>query len=300
MKRAFTPRELADAIGVSESSLRRWIDSGAIQTARTLGGHRRISMAEAVRFIRHSHSTVVRPELLGLAEVSQFRSDSGSSPDQSELLFEALRAGDATRAGSLLMSLYLAGQSVAALCDGPLRAAMHRIGELWEHDKRGILIEHRATDICLCIVNQLRGTFPVDRVEGPVALGGAIEGDPYMLPSLMVAAVLGEAGFHEINYGANTPVELLAEAATDEKATIVWVSISHVADAGELDRQVTMLASRLSRNGVPLLLGGRAAPRSVAVNRPNVHCAGSMAEVAAFAKGLLANRAKPESGDISR
>lgn len=300
MKRAFTPRELADAIGVSESSLRRWIDSGAIQTARTLGGHRRISVAEAVRFIRHSHSTVVRPELLGLAEVGRLRSDSGSSLDQSELLFEALRAGDATRAGSLLMSLYLAGQSVAALCDGPLRAAMHRIGELWEHDKRGILIEHRATDICLQMVNQLRGTFPVDRVEGPVALGGAIEGDPYMLPSLMVAAVLGEAGFHEINYGGNTPAELLAEAATDEKAAIVWVSISHVADAGELDRKVTMLASCLSRNGVPLLLGGRAVPRSLAVDRPNVHYASSMAEVAAFAKGLLANRAKPESGDIPR
>ena len=66
MKRLLSPKELADAIGVSESSLKRWADAGRLQVARTEGGHRRIPIAEAVRFIRDTGAVVVRPDLLGL------------------------------------------------------------------------------------------------------------------------------------------------------------------------------------------------------------------------------------------
>ena len=66
-KPLLTPKELADAIGASESSLRRWVDSGQINMSRTAGGHRRIPLAEAIQFIRGIGATVVRPEMLGLA-----------------------------------------------------------------------------------------------------------------------------------------------------------------------------------------------------------------------------------------
>ncbi|HEX9106572.1 MAG TPA: MerR family DNA-binding transcriptional regulator, partial [Longimicrobiales bacterium] len=47
-----SPRELAEAVGVSESSLKRWADRGVLAVERTAGGHRRIPLGEAVRFIR--------------------------------------------------------------------------------------------------------------------------------------------------------------------------------------------------------------------------------------------------------
>ena len=68
-----TPKDLADAIGASESSLRRWVDSGRVKMSRTAGGHRRIPLAEAIRFIRETHATVVRPDLLGLGDVASLR-----------------------------------------------------------------------------------------------------------------------------------------------------------------------------------------------------------------------------------
>ena len=37
-----SPRELAEAVGVSESSLKRWADRGRVHVHRTEGGHRRI------------------------------------------------------------------------------------------------------------------------------------------------------------------------------------------------------------------------------------------------------------------
>jgi len=39
--RQLSPRELAEALGVSESSLKRWVDAGKIAASRTEGGHRR-------------------------------------------------------------------------------------------------------------------------------------------------------------------------------------------------------------------------------------------------------------------
>jgi excisionase family DNA binding protein len=50
--RDLSPRQVAEAIGVSESSLKRWCDSGLIPTRRTAGGHRRVPVAGVVAFLR--------------------------------------------------------------------------------------------------------------------------------------------------------------------------------------------------------------------------------------------------------
>src|SRR5690242_3719305 len=62
--RHLSPRDLADALGVSESSLKRWVDAGKLAAFRTEGGHRRIAVSEALRFIRETGAPVARPELL--------------------------------------------------------------------------------------------------------------------------------------------------------------------------------------------------------------------------------------------
>ena len=50
MESLLSPREVAVALGVSESSVKRWVDLGELAALRTAGGHRRITRAEAVRF----------------------------------------------------------------------------------------------------------------------------------------------------------------------------------------------------------------------------------------------------------
>ncbi|MEO7732315.1 MAG: helix-turn-helix domain-containing protein, partial [Kofleriaceae bacterium] len=67
MSTLLSPHDLAAALGVSESSLKRWIDAGRIRATRTEGGHRRVSIADALAFVRETHAPVARPELLGLA-----------------------------------------------------------------------------------------------------------------------------------------------------------------------------------------------------------------------------------------
>ena len=66
MKTQVSPKQLARAIQVSESSIKRWCDQGAISTVRTAGGHRRIDMTDVMRFLRDHRYAIVRPEVLGL------------------------------------------------------------------------------------------------------------------------------------------------------------------------------------------------------------------------------------------
>lgn len=280
MTEALTPRDLALAIGVSESSLRRWVDSGRIRTYRTAGGHRRIPVDEGLRFIRESGSTVVRPELLGLA------ADAKKTP--ADDLYDALERGDADRAAGIVLSRYTAGESLAALCDGPIREAMHRIGELWTHGPRGILQEHWATKICGEILQQLRQLQPTADSDAPLSLGGAAEDDPYTLPSQMVSLVLGGLGFRTIDYGARTPADLLADAAKEQGASLVWLSLSVDLPKEQLRQQLHRLARQLRDTNTLLVLGGRHSSDINLGDASNVVMGSSMSHLADLAKGIMA------------
>ena len=255
-KSLLTPKELGEALGASESSIRRWVDSGDIRIARTAGGHRRIPLTEAIRFIRQIGAPVVRPELLGLGKLP-FIGAIGEALSDAERLFESLRSGDGDTIRDFLISRYLNGQAVSSLFDGPLLAAIRRVGNLWQHDERGILIEHRATEICIEAVGMLRRLLPPVENGSPLALGGAPQGDPYQLPSMMVGAVLFESGFRDVNFGANTPVELLGKEAIDRGARLVWLSISSPCEPRPLKASLKKLIADLAKHKINLLVGGR-------------------------------------------
>jgi excisionase family DNA binding protein len=286
-----TPKELADVIGASESSLRRWVDGGRIRMSRTAGGHRRIPLAEAVRFIRETGATVVRPDLLGLPEAT------GNDPEvlalsEDERLYRALHAGDPEVARGLIVSSYLSGRTLPALFDGPVRTAMRRLGELWQHDARGILVEHRATEICASALESLRPLLPAAAPDAPLALGGAPAGDPYALPTRMAGMVLAEAGFRDVNFGPNTPAEVLGREAIERGARVVWLSVSAAAGAKSLRDGAQRLAESLGERQIDLVLGGVAAAGSVTREAANVHVMNSMTELAAFASGVLGGKAR--------
>lgn len=289
MQKLLTTKDLAEALGASESSLRRWTNSGAIGTTRTPGGHRRIPLSEAIRFIRDSRAAVVRPDILGLPDVPA-ASDASSGPAHADKLYDALVAGDSKTACGFIVAMYLGGMSVAAICDGPARTAMARAGELWNHDCRGIMVEHQATDICIGAVSALRQLLPDPPKDAPLAIGATPPGDPYILPSAMAAAVLVEAGWRGVNFGPHTPLDLLAQAARERGARLVWLSVSSIADAGKLRKEARKLADRLSSADVPLVVGGRCAPELVSARVANAQLMHSMAELSAFARGAVRAR----------
>jgi len=293
-RNTFSPKEIARAIGVSESSLKRWADDGQIQFTRTVGGHRRIALTEAIRFARESNLPIIRPDILGLPDLSLAQNRLNETGDFTDTLFECLRQGQADDTRSLIVDRYLAGESLAELCDHPLRESLSRIGELWKHERRGIAIEHRAIDICVQSLSLMRSLIEPTKDDAPVALGGAPEGDPYLLPSIMASAVLAEVGFDDHNLGPNTPFDTLHSEVEHLKPKLVWLSFSvsgmlekHVAKIEEIHETLLPWQGRMVVGGRVL---ERSLPRALIGKVQLVH---SMVELGAFASGLISVESTP-------
>ena len=286
MKSLLSPRDLAQAIGVSESSIKRWVDYGVIEATRTAGGHRRIVAAEVIRFIRESRSVLVRPEVLGLRDLAAVKGKVPAFGEATERLFEYLEAGAATEAKGLLTALFLGGRSLAQIIDGPLQSAMSRIGELWTHDSSGIFWEHRATEIAIQAVSQLRTLFSPPQ-DGPVAVGGAPSGDPYILPTLSVAAVLESLGVQAVNLGPETPFPTLEQGIEMLDPQLVWLSLSVLTEREALTAGLNRLVERLADQDRSLVIGGSQADSMELAPNAKLHVGTSMSELEAFAKGLF-------------
>jgi hypothetical protein len=244
-------------------------------------------VSEAVRFIRTSRAPVLRPEILGLAGLGTIAAADPVGASASDALFAAFQRDDREAAIRQILSPFLGGMPVAALVDGPLREALARVGELWQHDERGIVVEHRAVDTCVQAIGLLRSCLPSPPATNPVALGGAPSGDPYVLPSLLTAAVLCEVGFGDVNLGPDVPVAAMERAVAEYRPSLVWLCLSvEPPQAGR--REVARLAEIAAESGASLVAGGRGATR---LGASGAQVLGSMTELAAFARGLLAAQA---------
>jgi excisionase family DNA binding protein len=280
-----TPRELAEAIGVSESSVKRWVDHGDIEAMRTAGGHRRISIQEAGRYLRERSIPLVRPDVLGLSDLAAYDDGESEVGDTAARFFDYLRRGAEPEARGLIISQYLEGQSVAEIIDGPLCAAMTRIGELWTREPSGIFWEHRATQIAMQALARLRLLLKVP-ADAPVAVGGAPTGDRYLLPSMAVAAVLEGEGVRAVNLGAETPAETLALGVQDQDARLAWLSVSFVAAPDRIRDEILSLLSALAERGSPLVVGGTQAKKLDLPKKDLLYVGSSMAELEALVKGM--------------
>lgn len=223
--RLISPRYLAAALGVSESSLKRWVDAGKITAARTEGGHRRIELSEALRFIRETGTPVAKPELLDMPEIASAR-------EHGDRFYDHLVAGDALAVRGWIFARYLEGNTVTQIADGPVRAAMHALGELWRHDPQGVFLEHRATSLVIQAIAQLRSMLSETAPTAPLALGGAPSGDPYLLPSQLASMVLEEVGMRTINLGPDTPTVAFDQALAMHRPKLLWLSVTTLLSPG--------------------------------------------------------------------
>ena len=256
--KTLSPRELADVVGVSESSIKRWVDDGRIDVMRTAGGHRRIRVPDAIRFIRGQGLRLAQPAGLGITlpdPALAFREE----PLSGERLIELLERGEPGAARGALLLDYLNGASVAELCDGPIAEALQHLGEHWHRHEQGIYLEHVATTLCIETLNQIRLLIPQPGSGAPVALGGAPEADPFIVPSLMAATVLADLRYGVVNLGPNTPARTVLQAVDHHRPRLVWVALTADLAPGDLAELRNDLLPALADYSVEVLLGGHGA-----------------------------------------
>lgn len=287
MKAFLSPKELAAALGVSESSVKRWADEGRIVVGRTVGGHRRIGRKEAIRFVRRNAVGVARPDLLGFPEVAEVPAEETGVESAEEALMDALMEGHTSRALGLVHGAYLAGRPLAWIFDSPMAKAMHRIGELWEHRPDGIFLEHRATQICIQAIMRLRLSLPEHPETKWSAVGAACKDDPFLLPTMMAATIVHEAGINAVDLGPETPLSALEIATQRLDTRLVWLSVSVESAARKIIDELPALAERLANRNIALIVGGRGSDVLAKVGQPNLTFGAKMADLQSFASRLV-------------
>jgi len=281
--RFLTSRQFADSLGVSESSVKRWVDEGAIAADRTAGGHRRIPLSAAIGYIRRRGASLTKPQLFPLQTPPEVGVVDAAA---AEKLFNAMLHDWTDEARGIISGRFLGGSDIASIADGLIRPVLCRLGELWRDGPEGILLEHRAVDTCVHALTEIGSWIPRPPDAAPTAVTAGGPGDPYLLPPLLASLVLRERGIRVHNLGPNTTYETIGLAMSRYGARLCSISISSppcprvAADWRALER-------RAARSRGRIIVGGRCSGELPEAIRAQVRMCSSMSELAMYSTGWV-------------
>jgi excisionase family DNA binding protein len=289
-----TPQAAA-ALGVSVSTVKRWVDEGVLPAHRTAGGHRKLLRAEVLALARQGELT--QGDLGALSGVTTKKKSPTDLPAAADSLASTLLDGDAAAASALIRRLYASGIAVEALADRVIAPALATVGHDWQTGKIDVWQEHRGTQICAAALYDLRNDLTARAEKNrPIAVGGAPEGDPYVLPSLLSQYTLLDAGWDAINLGPNTPLASVQKAIHELKPRLVWISVSYLADAAAFVAAYKALYRQAERLGIPVAIGGRALTEPIRASIPYTTHGDGLAHLTAFARALHPRQKPPRRG----
>ena len=255
MKQPLTSKQVARALEVSESSIKRWCDKGVLPVTYTAGGHRRIPMNGLLDFLRSGKHELARPELLGLPATS---GQSIRVLDRAAVqICNALLQGDEEGCRRVAIDLYLAEHSISRICSEVFAKAFDEIGRQWECGDAEVYQERRGCTIIGRVLAELRSFLRTPPSDAPVAIGGAPSGDPYNLGTTMAELVLRESGWNAMSLGENLPFETLAAAIKEHRPRLFWMSVSHLDNKDEFLNGYSELYETFGLN-VAFVVGGQA------------------------------------------
>ena len=249
----FSPRTVAKAIGVSESSLKRWCDAGKIGGTKTVGGHRRFDRANIVEFLKANKYDLIDPVAIGLPSFESLAVENG--PDGAKQLLAALLAADEAQVTKLLMYLVVNGWKIAEIFDEIVSPTFEKIGAMWACEEIDVFQERRSCEICLNAFRDVRSIMLSPPEDAMTAIGCTIEGDHYMLPTLAVELTLTSQRWNAKSLGSNLPMTSLLRAIQSHQPDLAWVSISHLNDADLVANQLNQLCKELPSK-TTLVVGG--------------------------------------------
>jgi methanogenic corrinoid protein MtbC1 len=252
---------VAQAIGVSEASLKRWCDKGLVRATRTEGGHRRLAIEDVMEFLRRSGRPVIRRELLQLPPVRS-HGDAALARSKEQFL-EALVQGDEPRVHRIVFDTYLAKHSICDIGDRMIADAFRQIGDKWECKDIEPYQERHACEILGRVLAQLHAVIPAVPDTAPLAIGGTLEGDDYRLPSALVELALREAGWRAEALGTGLPAATLCAAIRDTQPKLFWLSVSHIPSVPQFLEQYATIFDTARQHNIPVAVGGRALDQSI-------------------------------------
>jgi excisionase family DNA binding protein len=286
--------QAAQALGVSVSTIKRWVDEGRLPAHKTAGGHRKLLRAEVLALARQG--TLPQQDLSEL-----FPGVGGRRPIDEEslaaMLHRSLSSGASDEVQALLIRAYRTGMPLERLADQVIAPVMRKIGHEWESSRIDVWQEHRSTELCLASLHELLPEIARRaRRNRPVALGAAPAGDPYRLATLLAQFSLLDAGWNAVNLGPNTPFPSLLAAVRQLRPCLIWLSVSHLENPGEFVREYRAFFQDATGLGAAVAIGGRALTHTLRSQLPYTTYGDGLTHLVAFADTVHRRPALPTRG----
>jgi MerR family transcriptional regulator, light-induced transcriptional regulator len=262
MKQSYSTKELARMWDVSESTVKRWTDAGALKCRKTVGGHRKFELKDILEFQNHCGLGIkglaaekdcaeVDSELEHLLAAPDF-------PELSERFKQAALAARNDCTSSLLDQYHRHGLSLEIIAEEIIRPAMQDIGEMWRAGKIGVIDEHLATMSAMQALADLHSKTEKKHNANRHALVGCSEGELHQLASLLVRDLLESHGWQVVYLGQHTPLFSFAEAIARTKPALVCISITMTDNLERAARDYEGLRRVASKHGAKIVIGGAA------------------------------------------
>ncbi len=289
--------QVARALGLSVSTVKRWVDDEVLPALKTAGGHRKLLLADVLELARRGDLPHADLSYLTGKGAGRRKRVPHAPGDFADRLHRCLRAGDAEQARALIYGAFRQGISIEELADQGVGPAMERIGREWEKGRIDVMAEHRASQICAAVLYELKALLekraPAKR---PRAIGGAPPNDFSVLPTLLAQMVLLDAGWDAINLGPNTPFSSLAKAVEELRPRLVWLSVCHLEDKEGFVSGYREFYQQAEKAGVAVAIGGRALVESLRARIPYTTYGDGLGHLAAFARTLHSRPRPPHRG----
>ena len=252
----FSPKAVAKAIGVSESSLKRWCDAGKITAMKTAGGHRRLRQSQVVAFLRERKKyELLDPESIGLPDLAGISvSDLSDAAVQYQ---QALVAEDEPKCHRLLTYLYVNGWAMEEIVDQVICPAFKQIGMQWQHGGLEVYQERRACEICFEGLGRIKSILNPPEPNALTAIGGTVEHDHYMLCTKSMEVTLVSHGWNATSLGTHLPYSTLLQAALTKRPDLMWLSVSYLKEEENFVRDFNAMAEQIPKS-TTLVIGGNA------------------------------------------
>ena len=260
----FSPKQIGLALGVSEASIKRWVDKGIIECIKTDGGHRKIPMYALMEYIKKNNADLINPEAVNIpVTTGRLKDKMGKSLDE---LQQGFRDCDEFKIQGIIYDLYTSGQAPEKIFDELLAPALHQLGCEWEDGNVDAFQERRAIQICIRTLYGFNQFFPLSEKDAPIALLGTLSDDPYTIPPLMIEVCLRSKGWKTEFLGNDLPVVSYAKAIEMYSPNLIVISMSCCNDEEKTAQELLGLEEVALMNKCGFVLGGRAVPNEAVQN----------------------------------
>jgi excisionase family DNA binding protein len=286
-------KQVAKALGVSVTTVKRWVDDGILPAHRTPGGHRKLIMADVLR--------VARTGNLPQADMGQLLppviSAAGDPDVFLQQLLNAFQMQEWEQIRYVILNAYHAGMAIESISDFVIAPAMMHVAHEWIRGVTTVSHEHLITQMLVGTLYELGGLLrnPITD-DRPIAIGGAPEHDHFVMPSLLAKLTLADAGWNAINLGPHTPFFALIESIEKWSPTMIWLSVSHITDGNRFAKEYREMYAIAEKRGIAVAIGGRALTEAVRMRLPYTSHGDGFTQFAAFARTLHQRPAPPKRG----